>query len=212
MNPLPYLESIGFLSDTLIAAHLVKINSTDMDLLKQYGVGAIHNPTSNLKLSSGIAPVTALLRKGIAVGLGTDGAASNNSLNIMSEIKLAALLQKVHTKDPRALDAQTALELATIRGAQAIHREHEIGSIEVGKKADIILISLDRYHQKPLYNIISQIVYASESSDVVMTIINGKVLMCNRKLLYPLSLFTKLNERINYYHDKIQSELAIIKK
>lgn len=205
-GPLSYLANIHFLDKNIIAAHVVNVDSHDMDLLKKYNVGVIHNPTSNLNLSSGIAPITTMLEKGIAVGLGTDGAASTNSLNLISEMKLAALLQKVHMEDPRALDAQTALELATIRGARAIHRADEIGSIEVGKKADIITISLNRYHQKPLYNIVSQIVFASESSDVTTVIIDGKIVMRNRTFLCPASLFNTLNERIRYYHDRIKNE------
>ena len=208
-RPVEYLASIGFLGKNLIAAHVIQVNDQEIDLLKQHGVGIIHNPTSNMKLASGIADVTTMLKKGLLVGLGTDSAASNNALSMLAEIKLAALLQKVSTHDARALSAETALELATIRGAQAIHKEHEIGSLEVGKKADIIIISLKHLHQKPIYNIISQIVYASEASDIDTVIINGKLLMHQRAFTYPAAQIESIHAHANSYAARIRNDLTV---
>ncbi|MCX5922091.1 MAG: amidohydrolase [Candidatus Dependentiae bacterium] len=174
-----YLDSLGILSDRIIAAHVVHPTSEDIGLLQKYGVGVVHCPVSNMKLSSGISPVTRMLEEGVAVGLGTDGAASNNALDMMAEMKTAALLQKVLGK-PTNLSAMQVLELATIGGARAIHKEKDLGSIEVGKRADLIMVTMDSIHQIPVYNVVSQLVYASKASDIQTVVVNGKVLMKNR--------------------------------
>jgi 5-methylthioadenosine/S-adenosylhomocysteine deaminase len=174
-----YLESLGVLSNQVIAAHVVHPTASDITALQRHGVGVIHCPLSNMKLSSGISPVTRMLKEGVLIGLGTDGAASNNSLDMFGEMKTASLLQKV-AGVPTDLSALQVLEMATINGARAIHKEHEIGSIEKGKRADILLVNIDAIHQVPVYNVISQLVYATKSSDVQTVIVNGKILMHDR--------------------------------
>lgn len=178
-NGATYLQNLGVLSNRVIAAHVVHPTTHDIATLKQHGAGVIHCPLSNMKLSSGISPVTHMLRKGVLIGLGTDGAASNNALDMFAEMKIASLLQKV-VGASTDLSALQALEMATIDGARAIHKEHEIGSIEIGKRADILLVGMDAIHQIPVYNVISQLVYATKSSDVQTVIVNGKILMNNR--------------------------------
>lgn len=182
-SPVAYLERIGFLNDRVIAAHVVWPQGTDLAILKRRGVGVVHNPQSNMKLASGVAPVPKMMAEGVLVGLGTDGAASNNDLNMWEEMDTVAKLHKVFTGDPKVISAQQAFELATIRGAQALHLEKEIGSLETGKRADILIIDRDTLNQIPLYNIYSDLVYATKGSDVQTVIINGRIVMRNRRLL-----------------------------
>lgn len=182
-SPVAYLERIGFLSDRVIAAHVVWPQGTDISILKQRGVGVVHNPQSNMKLASGVAPVPKMLTEGVFVGLGTDGAASNNDLNMWEEMDTVAKLHKVFSGDPKIISAQQAFELATIRGAQALHLEKEIGSLENGKRADLIIIDRDTLNQIPLYNIYSDLVYATKAADVQTVIINGRIVMRDRRLL-----------------------------
>src|SRR5215813_5357793 len=182
-SPVAYLDRIGFLNDRVIAAHVVWPQGTDISILKKRGVGVVHNPQSNMKLASGVAPVPRMMNEGVFVGLGTDGAASNNDLNMWEEMDTVAKLHKVFSGDPKVISAQQAFELATIRGAQALHLEKEIGSLEVGKRADIVIIDRDTLNQIPLYNIYSDLVYATKAADVESVIINGKVVMRNRRLL-----------------------------
>jgi 5-methylthioadenosine/S-adenosylhomocysteine deaminase len=151
--------------------------------LKRLKVGVVHNPQSNMKLAAGVSPVPKMLAAGVLVGLGTDGAASNNDLNMWEEMDTAAKLHKVFSGDPKVISAQEAFELATIRGAQALHLDREIGSIEVGKRADLVIIERDDLHQVPLYNIYSDLVYATKAADVLTVIINGQIVMRDRKLL-----------------------------
>ena len=182
-SPVAYLERIGFLNDRVIAAHVVWPQGTDISILKKRGVGVVHNPQSNMKLASGVAPVPKMMTEGVLIGLGTDGAASNNDLNMWEEMDTVAKLHKVFSGDPKVISAQQAFELATIRGAQALHLEKEIGSLEVGKRADILLIDRDTLNQIPLYNIYSDLVYATKGSDVQTVIINGRIVMRDRRLL-----------------------------
>jgi 5-methylthioadenosine/S-adenosylhomocysteine deaminase len=183
-TPVQYMNRIGFLGPDVIAAHCVWVDETDRKILAEKGVGCVHNPSSNMMLASGIAPVTEERAAGIAVGLGTDGpAGSNNDLDLMEEMDLAAKLQKVSKMDPRALDARSVLEMATIEGAQALHLEKETGSLEAGKKADLILISMNEPNAVPMYDIYSQLAYALKGSDVQTVIIGGRVVMRDRKLL-----------------------------
>ena len=182
-SPVAYLESIGLLTGPTIAAHMVWPAEDDFATLTKRRVGVAHCPQSNMKLASGVAPLTKLLAAGVAVGLGTDGAGSNNDLNLWEEIDTAAKLHKVINMDATVISAQQALELATIGGARAIHLDREIGSLEAGKRADLILVSLDAVHQTPLYNIPSQLVYATKASDVRTAIINGRVVMRDRRVL-----------------------------
>jgi 5-methylthioadenosine/S-adenosylhomocysteine deaminase len=187
-SPVKYLERIGFLNERVIAAHVVWPVEDELGILKRRGVGVVHNPQSNMKLASGIAPVPRMLSEGLSVGLGTDGAASNNDLNMWEEMDTVAKLHKAFTGDPKVISAQQAFELATIRGAEALHLQKEIGSLEPGKRADLVIVQRDALNQIPLYNIYSDLVYATKASDVETVIINGRVVMRNRRLL-------TLNER-----------------
>jgi 5-methylthioadenosine/S-adenosylhomocysteine deaminase len=182
-RPVAYLERINFLSPRLLAAHVVHVNDEEIAILKRREVGIAHCPQSNMKLASGTAPVPAMLRAGLRLGLGTDGAASNHDLSLWEEIDSAAKLHKLISGDPTAVPAQEAFAMATIGGARALHMEKEIGSIENGKRADVILVDLDALHLTPLYNFLSHLVYAVKASDVSDTIVNGRVLMRNRRLL-----------------------------
>ncbi len=182
-RPIDYLNRIGFLNDRVIAAHVVWPSEEELGLLKKLGVGIVHNPQSNMKLASGVAPVPEMLKQDLPVGLGTDGAASNNDLNLWEEMDTAAKLHKLISKDPKVVSAQEAFEMATIRGARALHLEKEIGSIEKGKRADIAIVDLDDLNQTPYYNIYSDLVYAAKASDVRTVVIEGRVVMRDRRLL-----------------------------
>jgi 5-methylthioadenosine/S-adenosylhomocysteine deaminase len=182
-RPVDYLARIGFLNERVIAAHVVYANAEEIALLKRLGVGVVHNPQSNMKLASGVAPVPQMLAADLALGLGTDGAASNNDLNLWEEMDTAAKLHKVISGDPKVVTALEAFELATIRGARALHLEKEIGSIEVGKRADLVIVDSDDLNQTPLYNIYSSLVYATKADDVQTVIIEGRVIMRDRQLL-----------------------------
>src|SRR6266404_650112 len=182
-SPIDYLARIGFLSNKVIAAHVVWPSEEELGILQKVGVGVVHNPQSNMKLASGVAPVPQMLKRGLLVGLGTDGAASNNDLNMWEEMDTAAKLHKVFSGDPKVMSAEEAFELATIRGAQALHLESEIGSIEKGKRADLVIVERDSLNQIPLYNIYSDLVYATKANDVETVIINGRIVMRDRRLL-----------------------------
>src|SRR5437667_7513749 len=156
-SPIDYLNRIGFLNNRVIAAHVVWPSEAELGLLKKLDVGVVHNPQSNMKLASGVAPVPKMLYAGLRVGLGTDGAASNNDLNMWEEMDTVAKLHKVFTGDPKVISAQEAFEMATIRGAQALHLEKQIGSLEPGKRADLVIIERDALNQIPLYNIYSDL-------------------------------------------------------
>jgi 5-methylthioadenosine/S-adenosylhomocysteine deaminase len=183
LTPTGYLGSIGLLGPDVVAAHCVWVNADDIALLAHSGTGCVHNPSSNMKLASGVSPVVDLLAAGVREGLGTDGAASNNDIDMFLEMNLAAKLQKIERRDPRALPAEQAVEMATIGGARALHMESQIGSLEDGKKADLILIRTGAPHATPLYNVYSQLVYALKASDVETVIIGGHVVMENRRML-----------------------------
>jgi len=182
-SPVTYLDQIGFLDKQVIAAHMVWPLENDLSILKSRGVGIVHNPQSNMKLASGVAPVPKMMADGLLVGLGTDGAASNNDLNMWEEMDTAAKLHKVFSGDPKVMTAKQAFELATIRGAESLHLEKEIGSLEPGKRADLAIVERTSLHQMPLYNLYSDLVYATKASDVQTVIINGRVVMRDRHLL-----------------------------
>jgi 5-methylthioadenosine/S-adenosylhomocysteine deaminase len=182
-SPVEYLARIGFLSPRDVFAHTVHLTEGEISLLKQNGVGSVHNPQSNMKLASGVAPVPQMLRAGVAVGLGTDGAASNNDLDMWEEMDTAAKLHKLTTGDPKVLTAEEALALATIGGARALHMEADIGSLEEGKRADLVVVDLDALHQTPRYSVYSHLVYATKASDVRTVVIEGRVVMRDRRLL-----------------------------
>src|SRR3984893_2442245 len=161
MTPPAYLESIGFWGPGTLAAHGVWLNDDDVQILKRRGVGVSHNPESNMKLASGTAPVTKYLAAGVALGLGTDGAASNNDLDMFEAMRQASFLAKLSTRDPAAVSAQTALNTATMGGARAIGMDQLIGSLEAGKRADLITVSMSATRQTPVYSPVSHIVYAT---------------------------------------------------
>jgi len=184
MSPVQYLEKIGVLGPDIVAAHCIFVDEADRKLLAERHVGCVHNPSSNMMLASGVSPVPEMRAAGIAVGLGTDGpAGSNNDLDLMEEMDLAAKLAKITKMDPLALNAKAVVEMATIDGARALHMEKEIGSLETGKKADLVLIGLDAPNAVPLYDIYAQLAYALKGSDVETVVIGGRVVMRARKLL-----------------------------
>lgn len=182
-SPVAYLERLGFLGPGVLAAHAVWVSEPEIATLRSRGVGVSHNPESNMKLASGIAPVVNYLKAGVAIGLGTDGAASNNDLDMFDAMRLASLLQKVQTGDPRVVGARTALEMATIGGARALGMASQIGSLEPGKRADVIVVSMNASRQTPMYDPFSHLVYTTRGDDVRTTIVNGRVLMRDRKVL-----------------------------
>lgn len=182
-SPVGYLERLGFLGPGVLAAHAVWVSEAEIDVLRRRGVGVSHNPESNMKLASGTAPVVNYLNTGVAIGLGTDGAASNNDLDMFDAMRLASLLQKVQTGDPRVVGARSALEMATMGGARALGMASQIGSLEPGKRADIIVVSMNAARQTPMYDPISHLVYTTRGDDVRTTIVNGRVLMRDRTML-----------------------------
>jgi len=182
-RPVEYLADLGFLDESVLAAHCIWLHDNEIDLLAKHKVGVSHCMESNLKLASGFAPVVSMLTAGVKISFGTDGAASNNDLNILSEMSTTAKVHKALSNNPTVLDAKTALLMATRWGAEVLGLGHAIGSIEQGKIADIIIMNLDKPHLTPLYNIYSHIVYAAMASDVEAVMINGKMVINDRKLL-----------------------------
>jgi 5-methylthioadenosine/S-adenosylhomocysteine deaminase len=183
VSPTQHLARLGLLDENLIAVHCVVLSEADQESLAAAGVKVAHCPESNMKLASGVAPVVELLRRGVSVGLGTDGCASNNNLDLFQEMDSAAKLHKVQRLDPTVLDARTVFRMATRGGARVLGMESQVGSLEAGKKADIILLDLNQPHLTPLYNIYSHLVYAARGADVTRVIINGRTVMKNRELL-----------------------------
>jgi 5-methylthioadenosine/S-adenosylhomocysteine deaminase len=183
LTPFEYLDSLDFLGDNVIAAHSVHLTPNDIQLIAKQKVGVSHNPESNMKLASGIAPILELLDAGVKVGLGTDGAASNNDLNMFEEMDTAAISQKVFAKNSSVVNAKSVVEMATIGGAKVLGLDKEIGSLEKGKRADIIIIDLHKPHLTPLYNPYSQIVYAMDGADAETVIIEGRIVMRDNKIL-----------------------------
>ena len=204
--PVAYLARIGFFNNRVIAAHVVFPQDEEFALLKKFEVGIVHNPQSNMKLASGVAPVPRMILEDMRLGLGTDGAASNNDLNMWEEMDTAAKLHKVFAQDPKVVTAQQAFELATIRGARALHMEREIGSLEKGKRADLVIVDLDTINQTPLYNIYSDLVYATKAADVRTVVIEGRVVMRDRRLLTLDENDIKARARI--FRERIARSLA----
>ncbi|HEY4359638.1 MAG TPA: amidohydrolase [Bryobacteraceae bacterium] len=183
-TPTAALDALGVLNGWTVAAHGVWLDDADLEILKARGTGLAHNPSSNMKLASGVAPVGKILSLGIPMGLGTDGVAgSNNDVDMMEEMDLAAKLQKVITGDPQALPAEQAFAMATIIGAKALRLDSMIGSLEKGKRADLITVSLDAPHAVPMYNVYSQLVYALKGSDVTDVMVNGKIIVRDKTML-----------------------------
>src|SRR2546421_139902 len=183
-TPVQYLDKLGILGPDMVAAHCIFVDEADRKILTQRQVGCVHNPSSNMMLASGVAPVIEERAAGVAVGLGTDGpAGSNNDLDLMEEMDLAAKLQKITKMDPQGLGAKAVVEMATIEGARGLHIDKEIGSLEAGKKADLILIGLDAPNAVPMYDVYAQLAYVLKGSGVETVIISGRVVIRDKKLL-----------------------------
>ncbi len=181
-SPVMHLENLGLLDGRVVADHCVMLTDEEIALLARRGVKVAHCPESNMKLASGIAPVPRMLAAGLSVGLGTDGSASNNNVDMFGEMNSAAKLHKVNLLDPTTMPAETVLEMATTQGARVLAAESEIGSLEPGKKADIIVLDMNQPHLTPLFHIPSHMVYAARGRDVVHSVINGSIVMRNRQL------------------------------
>lgn len=200
-KPVRHLYDLGVLDDKTIAVHCNWLTKEDMEIFADTGVGVSHNPESSMKLATGVAPVPEMLERKINVGLGTDGCASNNDLDMFREMDSAAKIHKVMSLNPTAMSAQTVLQTATIGGAKLLGLDNLTGSIEVGKRADIILIDMNQPHLTPVYNYYSHLVYAARGADVKTSIINGKIVMRERKLL-TIDL-PKIIDAVNQIADKI---------
>jgi 5-methylthioadenosine/S-adenosylhomocysteine deaminase len=206
LTPVAYLARAGVLGPDVVGAHCIWVDHADIATLAHFGVGCIHNPSSNMKTAAGVMPVVEMLAAGEAIGLATDGAASNNDLDLFEEMDLAAKLQKLARMDAQALPAEQVVEMATITGARALHLEKRIGSLEAGKKADFILVDTTAPHATPMYNVYSQLVYALNASDVRTVVIGGKIVMQDRQML-------TLNEKeivakAQEYKKQIEASLA----
>lgn len=184
LTPFNYLERIGFLNERVVAAHAVWVSEEEIELIKNRGVGISHNPTSNMKLSSGFAPIPEYLKRGIKLGIGTDGAASNNNLDIMEEMHIASIIHKGFTGDPTVLKAFDIIKMATLGGARVLGMDNVIGSIEVGKHADFVAINIERPHLLPIFNPISHVVYSAKSSDIEYVFAFGKKLVDKGEVIF----------------------------
>ena len=196
LTPVAYLARAGILGPDVVGAHCIWVDHADIATLTHFGVGCVYNPSSNMKTAAGVMPVVDMLASGEAIGLATDGAASNNNLDMFEEMDLAPKLQKVARMDSRALPAEQVVALATITGARALHLDKQIGSLEPGKKADLILVDTTAPHSTPTYNVYSQLVYAVKATDVRTVIIAGKIVMEDRQMLTlnEPEILTKANE------------------
>ena len=204
-SPVSYLERIGFLGPDVIGAHCVWVDKVDIATLVRFGVGSVHNPSSNMKLASGVMPVVDLLAAGEAVGLATDSAACNNNQDLFQEMNIAAKLQKVFRMDPRALPARQAVEMATIGGARALLLDKKIGSLEEGKLADLVLIGTGATHSTPMYNVYSLLVYALNAHDVRTVVIGGEIVMQDRVMLTMNK--PEILEKAHEYQRKVSASL-----
>lgn len=183
LTPVQYLDSLGVMSDNVIAAHCVWLTEEDIKIIAEKGVGVSHNPECNMKICSGVAPIPELMAANAEVGLGTDGAASNNNLNMIEEMHVMSLLHKLNTMNPTVLPAESVVRTSTIGSATVIGKQDEIGSLEIGKKADIILIDTNEPNATPIYDVYSAIVYTILGNEVTDVIINGKIIMRNDVIL-----------------------------
>ena len=181
-TPVEHLAELGLLAPNVVACHCVELTENDIDQLRRFDVKVAHNAESNMKLASGVAPIPRLIKEGICVGMGTDGCASNNDLDLFQEMDSVAKLHKVKNQDPTVMDAGTVLKMATISGARALGLDAVTGSLETGKKADVIIVDTNKPHLTPMYNPVSHLVYAAIGSDVSTSIINGSVVMNDGRL------------------------------
>ncbi|MDU6913578.1 MAG: amidohydrolase [Veillonella sp.] len=181
-TPIAHMHDLGLFWNTTLAAHCVHVTDEDMAIMSENNVAVAHNPQSNLKLASGIAPVPEMIAKGITVGLGTDGSASNNNADMLEEVRLAATLHKARLYDPKAIPAQAAWNMGTVEGAKALGYT-DLGVLDKGYRADIVLYDVSGMHWMPRYNDLAALVYSANSSDVNTTIVGGKVLMKDKELL-----------------------------
>jgi 5-methylthioadenosine/S-adenosylhomocysteine deaminase len=204
-TPVRHMADMGVLTPNLLACHCVALTEEDMDLLHQFDVKVAHNPESNMKLASGVAPIPKLLARGVCVGIGTDGCASNNNLDMFLEMDTAAKLHKVNSGDPTVMDAKTTLKMCTIDSARALGLSDSIGSLEPAKKADLIVIDTKKPHLTPMYHPESHLVYAARGSDVDSVIINGKILMENGKLNF--MDIEKVMENVRIIADEIRTKI-----
>lgn len=202
--PVEHLSALGVLDNTVIAAHCVWVSDKEIELLSESGVSVSHCVESNLKLASGIAPVVPMLKKGVNVTFGTDGAASNNDLDIFTEMSIAARLHKAVNNDPTVLTAKDALTMATISGAKALGKSETLGSIKAGKLADLVILNLDKPHLTPFYDIYSLIVYSMRASDVDSVMINGKLTVENKVCL--MKDEQEIIEKARWWKDRIAVE------
>lgn len=207
-TPIDHMENVGMFDVQTIAAHVVWPNETEIEKLANSSVGAIHNPTSNMKTAAGVSPVPAMLKAGVKVGLGTDGAASNNDLDMWEEMRLAALIHKGVNHDPTLMPAMETLNMATKGGAEAAGFPDTVGAIEVGAKADFIQVDLDKPRLTPLYDVVSHLVYAATASDVVTTVVDGALLMEDRKVL-TLDI-EEINAAVEAIASKIRADLQAV--
>ncbi len=204
-TPVRHLADLGVLTPNLLACHCVVLTDEDMELFRRFDVKVAHNPESNMKLASGIAPIPGLLEKGVCVSIGTDGCASNNNLDMFLEMDTAAKLHKVSTGDPTVMDAKTVLKMCTIDSARALGLSDSIGSLEPGKKADLIVIDTKKPHLTPMYHPESHLVYAARGSDVDSVIINGKIVMENGNLNF--MDIEKVMENVRKIADEIRTKI-----
>jgi len=200
-TPVEHLNSIGVLNERVLAAHMVHPTDKEIDILSERSVKVAHCPESNLKLASGIAPVPKMIEKGVVVGIGTDGTASNDDLDLILEVSTAAKLHKGYWKDPTVVNAKQALAMATREGAKAVRLENKIGTLEKGKAADIVLIDTDQPHLNPLFDPYTQIVYSGKGLDVDTVVINGEIKVLNKEVLvldkeYILEIANKWKDKI----------------
>lgn len=205
VRPVQHLEQLGLLGPGVVADHCVQLTGEEIELMAERGVGVAHCPESNMKLASGIAPVPDMLAAGLVVGLGTDGAASNNDVDMFGEMSSAALIHKGSRLDPTVMDARTTLHIATRGGARVLRAGERIGSLEPGKKADCIVLDLHQPHLTPLYNPLSHLVYAARGGDVIHSIINGRIVMRDRQLT------TVKEDQVFGAMDRISREIGKIK-
>lgn len=202
-SPIKHVYDIGLLDLHTIGAHCVYVDDTDIELMVEKGVYPVNNPTSNCKLASGFAPIDKMLKRGLNVALGTDGSSSNNNLNMFEEIHLAAIINKSVNQDALSVPALTALKMATINGAKALAWDKQIGSLEAGKKADLVLIDTDKAHFYPKHNIISAMAYSAQGSDVDTVIVDGKILM-EKRIIKTLDV-----EKIKFMAEKLTRDLIL---